>query len=238
MRSLRIKRKIIFVFSLLFLFSCTPKLWRASSPEVTKWETEVAALEQLPVSENEQAVLMTGSSSIRLWDSISRDMLPYYVISRAYGGSRLGDFRHYVHRIVNPNKAGAIVIFLANDITGDYRDISPRTVLSYFKSTIKSIREVHQATPIFWIEVTPTPARWHVWPKISRASELIEDYCSSTKNLYFIKTREYFLNRNNEPDIRLFAEDKLHLNEKGYSIWSRCIRQYLDKYSGHLRIMQ
>lgn len=238
MINFRIQRIIILVFSLLFLFSCTPKLWYAGSPEVTKWEIEVAALEQLHVSENEQAVLMTGSSSIRLWDSISRDMLPYQVISRAYGGSRLGDFRHYVHRIVTPNKAGAIVIFLANDITGDYRDISPRTVLKYFKSTIRSIREVHQATPIFWIEVTPTPARWHVWPEISRASELIEDYCNSTENLYFIKTREYFLNGNKEPDLRLFADDKLHLNEEGYRIWSRCIKQDLDKHTGYLRIMQ
>jgi lysophospholipase L1-like esterase len=238
MRGLRIQRIIIFVFSLLFLISCTPKLWYAASPEVTKWEIEVAALEQLPVSENEQAVLMTGSSSIRLWDSISRDMLPYLAISRAYGGSRLGDFRHYVHRIVNPNKAGAIVIFLANDITGDYRDISPRKVLTYFKSTIKIIRKAHPDTPIFWIEVTPTPARWHVWTEISRASELIEDYCNSTENLYFIKTREYFLNSNNEPDLSLFVEDNLHLNHIGYRIWSTCIKQALDKHTGHLRIMQ
>jgi lysophospholipase L1-like esterase len=77
-----------------------------------------------------------------------------------------------------------------------------------------------------------------VWTEISRASELIEDYCNSTENLYFIKTREYFLNGNKEPDIRLFADDNLHLNEEGYRIWSRCIKQDLDKHTGYLRIMQ
>jgi hypothetical protein len=216
---------------ILFLSSsCEPLNRLGQNPEVTKWESEVTGLEALPVSESKNTILFIGSSSVRLWDSVSSDMLPYQAIARGYGGAKLSDFVFYTNRIVSPNQAGAIVLFIANDIAGDeVNDISPDRVLSLFRLTVKQIRRSHPDVPVFWIEVTPTPSRWKVWPQISKANKLISDYCEKKENLFFIQTSDKFLNENRLPDTSLFVSDMLHLNRVGYLLWSECIKEGLSK---------
>ena len=57
-------------------------------------------------------------------------MAPYPVIQRGYGGARLSDFAVYADRIISPHPCRAIVLFVANDITGSKSDKSPREVAS------------------------------------------------------------------------------------------------------------
>ncbi|HAH59443.1 MAG TPA: hypothetical protein DCL86_14960, partial [Bacteroidales bacterium] len=63
------------------------------------------------------------------------------------------------NELTAPHKAAAIVLFIANDITGDVNDLTPENVLNYFKLAVKEIRKNHPGIPIVRIEVTPTPAR-------------------------------------------------------------------------------
>jgi hypothetical protein len=219
----------------LFLSSCKPIARLAGNPEVTKWEMEVSDLEKMPVSKDDKTILFTGSSSIRLWETISADMSPYQAIARGYGGARLSDFVYYTERIVSPHQCGAIVLFIANDITGDSKDISPDEVLSLYRTTVKQIRKSHRKTPVFWIEITPTPSRWENWDQTSRANQLIRNYTDKRKNLYYIPTSHKFLDDKSLPEESLFMPDLLHLNENGYRLWSECIRMELDKYVPQLK---
>jgi hypothetical protein len=220
----------------LFLSSCNPIARLAGNPEVTKWEMEVSDLGKMPVSKDDKTILFTGSSSIRLWETISTDMLPYQAIARGYGGAKLSDFVYYTQRLVGPHQSGAIAVFIANDITGDSHDILPEEVLSLFKTTVRQIRKDHSKTPVFWIEITPTPSRWGSWEQINRANLLIRDYTDKKKNLYFIPTSHQFINDNGLPDESLFMPDLLHLNDKGYRLWSESIKQELDRYVPQLRV--
>jgi lysophospholipase L1-like esterase len=156
-------------------------------------------------------------------------MAPYTVIQRGFGGSKLSDLAIYAKRIFDPHACGAIVIFVANDITGSDHDKSPREVASLFRNVLKTIRLSHPETPVFWIEITPTALRWKVWPEIQKANELIKGICNSQKNLFFIKTDFAFLNENGLPKDELFRDDKLHLNEKGYVVWTELIMKALVK---------
>lgn len=217
------------VFAILFS-SCNPVNKLVRNPEVAKWESEVRGLEALPVSESENTILFTGSSSVRLWDSVAADMLPFQAIARGYGGAKLSDFVYYAHRIVSPHQTGAIALFIANDITGDVNDISPEEVLNLFKLTVKQIRKSHPEVPVIWIEVTPTPSRWKSWPKISEANKLISEYCEKKENLFFLQTSHKFLNENGLPYEELFVNDMLHLNRAGYKLWSECIKEGLDSF--------
>jgi hypothetical protein len=212
------------VFAILFS-SCNPVNKLGQNPEVKKWEGEVTGLEALPVSESNNTILFIGSSSVRLWDSVSTDMLPYQAIARGYGGAKLSDFVYYTNRIVSPHQAGAIALFIANDITGDeVNDISPEEVLSLFRLTVRQIRKSHPDVPVFWIEVTPTPSRWKSWPQISKANKLISEYCEKKENIIFLQTSHKFLNDKGLPDTSLFLSDMLHLNREGYQLWSECIK--------------
>lgn len=212
-------------FLLLLLFSCAPVKQIIHSEKVLQWEADIQVFDSLnAVEESDQnTLLVAGSSSVRLWDSIHTDLEPFQVMQRGYGGAKLTDFNYYAHRIIKPQTFKAILIFVANDITGGENDRTPREVLQLFKTLVKQIRERNGDTPIFWIETTPTPSRWQASPKIQKSGELIRHYCDRKAKLHFISTSHVFINQQGVPDPAYFREDMLHLNRKGYSVWSETI---------------
>ena len=225
-------RRIFFlpVFIILLSLSCAPLGKYSNLPEVKAWESDIEKFEQLDVTKSypSDAILFAGSSSIRLWSTIGKDMMPYNVIQRGYGGAKLSDFAVYADRIIYPHPCKAIVIFIGNDISGNENDKSPLEVSQLFRKTLYIIRRKFTDTPVFWISVTPTPSRWAVWPEIKEANEMIKEICDSHRNTYFIDTEKYFLNSSGLPRGELFIEDKLHLNDEGYRIWSGIIKNELN----------
>ena len=221
---------ILTVLIILVSLSCAPLSKYSDLPEVKAWESDIEKFEQLDVTKSypSDAILFAGSSSIRLWSTIGKDMMPYNVIQRGYGGAKLSDFVVYADRIIYPHPCKAIVIFIANDISGNENDKSPLEVSQLFRKTLYIIRRKFTDTPVFWISVTPTPSRWAVWPEIKEANGMIKEICESHRNTYFIDTEKYFLNSSGLPRSELFIEDKLHLNAEGYKIWSGIIKNELD----------
>lgn len=229
-------RKIGVLLCLFFLAaSCSPLKKYANT--AAPWESQIKELERKDLSENipNDYILYLGSSSIRLWDSIQQDMSPYNSVKRGYGGAHFYDLIHFTERLVTPHKdAKAIVCFVANDLTGIWDDpktkVSPKQVKRLFSFFTKQVRDIAPKTPFFLVEITPTQSRWNIWDKTVKANDLMEAYCNSQENMYFISTSEEFLNEDNLPRTELFIEDQLHLNRDGYQLWSRIIKSHLDKY--------
>ena len=223
------RRYLLLLLSLAFI-SCSPVRKYQNLPEVRFWEKDIQKFEQLDNSEKypDDAILFAGSSSIRLWTSLDKDMAPYHIIQRGYGGAKLSDFVVYAGRIFDPHQCKAIVLFIANDITGTQLDKTPKEVAALFRNVLRTIRKMHPATPVFWIAITPTASRWKVWPEIQKANALIKEICDNQKNTYFIKTDFAFLNEKGVPNDELFRDDKLHLTEKGYAVWTEIIKKELN----------
>jgi hypothetical protein len=110
------RRYIILLISFLLL-SCSPVNKYRNLPEVKYWENDIQTFEQLDKSEKypEDAILFAGSSSIRSWNSLEKDMDPYHVIQHGYDGAKLSDFAVYAGRIIDPHQCKAIVLFIANE---------------------------------------------------------------------------------------------------------------------------
>ena len=141
---------------------------------------------------------------------------------------------HYTKRLVKNHNPKAIVVFVANDITGSnnnswYGDLRPREVLKLFKFFTKQVYSAHADIPIFVIETTPTISRWKVWNKISAANDLIKNYTEKEDNLSYITTRFDFLDNEGNPVEKYFIRDKLHLNNSGYKLWSKIIKNTFKK---------
>lgn len=216
---------------LVLLSSCNPLATYVDSSEVLDWEADMQVFDSLNAVEasDQNTLLVTGSSSVRLWDSIHTDLAPFQVMQRGYGGAKLTDFNHYVRRIIKPQPFKAILIFVANDISGGQHDRTPREVFQLYKMLIKQIRERNKHTPVFWIEITPTPSRWEAISEIRKSGELIRKYNDRNEDLYFIDTYKVFMNQWDEPDSSYFRQDMLHLNRKGYALWSETIRKALEE---------
>jgi lysophospholipase L1-like esterase len=216
-----------------FLRAClilVPSAGICQQPGVAFWENDIRKFEHLDSTENysNDAVLFTGSSSIRLWDSLAKDMAPYEVIRRGYGGAKLSDYLVYAKRIIYSHPGKAIVIFIANDITGMPGDKTPGQVGEMARQLLAVIREKFPSEPVFWIEITPTSSRWKAWPEIQKANLEIEKACHGDAYASFIHTAWAFFNDQELPRDELFREDKLHLNPEGYKVWTGIIKKELD----------
>ena len=227
---------IILIGILCFLIaSCSPLKRYANTAE--PWEPQIKEFERLDKTETlpDDYILYLGSSSIRLWDSIRKDMIPYNSVKRGYGGAHFYDLIHFTERLVTPHKnAQAIVCFVANDLTGIWDEpkikVRPRQVKRLFVYFTKQVKKIVPEMPIFLIEITPAPSRWNIWNETSKANDLMKAYCENKENLYFITTSQEFLNGNQQPRPELFVEDQLHLNRVGYRLWSQIIKSSLDRY--------
>lgn len=218
-----------FIFTLAFLFlfgtQCT------SAQPVTDFEDSMLAFEELDQNNTypEDAILFTGSSSIRMWETLEEDMIPYSVIQRGFGGSRMPDLLYYADRYIKPHSVRAMVLFVANDITGsEEHDISPQHLQSLFEEFILKVKGYNPDLMLFIVEVTPTNSRWHVWPENRAANYLIAQLADEHENVKFIPTQDLFLTAEGTPNDDLFLSDQLHLNEQGYEVWSKRIRSYMD----------
>ena len=206
------------------------------------FEKNIQKLEQLTdFVDKEDYLLFMGSSSVRLWKTIEEDMAPYSVVKRGYGGAHYYDLIHFVDRLIkDKDKAQAVLIFVANDITGYkgwdklHNDLTPKEVLRLFKAITNKIhRGLSPEIPIYVIETTPTPSRWKVWDKIAEANDLIKAYTEQKSNLHFISTRSHFFNERHRPEGKFFVKDSLHLSDAGYDLWEQIIKAELVKNSSN-----
>lgn len=197
---------------------------------VRRWEKEIATFDSLNAVEQhgKDAILFLGSSYIRLWKNIRKDLKHKDIIHRGFGGCNLADVAYYTQRIVYPHQPKAIFMYVGNDIVAGTRDKTPLQVLELFKHVVKTIRVQYPNVPITWLQISPSERRWSVWDRVSDANTLISAYCKANPGLYYIESAAQFLTAEGQPNKALFLNDKLHYNDTGYRVWGEHIRKQVN----------
>ena len=174
----------------------------------------------------QDAVLFVGSSSIRLW--MTHDYFPEYpVINRGFGGSQIADVNTYLEYTVLKYHPAVIVFYAGdNDIAGGK---SAETVFGDFMDFVKGVRKKLLTTQIIYLPVKPSPSRWQFWPVMQRVNAEIKKVASSRNLLFYVDTALPMLGTDGKPRTELFREDGLHLNEKGYQLWSDILLPFLNE---------
>lgn len=192
------------------------------------FEKEIRQFDSLNAVEQDapSAILFTGSSSIRLWTSLSVDVSPYPVIRRGFGGSKIEDLQWFLKRIVYPHQPAALYFYIgSNNVTGQPSDMAEDSVLLYTKTILKVIRKKYPRIPIFWNGVNPTPLRLAAMDKIRNLNEKWRIALSSFPQVYFVDTFGAFLDDQGYPRAELYAADRLHLSPQGYTLWAELIKK-------------
>lgn len=202
--------------------------FRATALE--KWSQAINALEAKDQTESHPAdsILFIGSSSIRRWDTIAADMAPYHPIQRGYGGARWTDVAVFADRLITPHQFRAVVFFVGNDIVGGKNDRAPAEVAQLFANVHSRVRQHNANAPVFYIAVTPTESRYQAWPQIRAGNSAARAFCLAHENTHFIGTESIYLDAAGKPKPELFVDDKLHLNQAGYTVWAAAIKSHLD----------
>ena len=200
---------------------------------VSRYEKDIAKFEELDKTEtySPNAILVTGSSYIRQWTYIKTDLAPHEIIQRGFGGSNIREMAYYIRRITKAHpKVKAIVFYSgSNDLAVTPKDKTPQAIFETFKYVLKTVRETHPTTPVFWIQISPNERRWSVQDKITETNRLFKEYAAQTPNLTIIEAASVLLGTDGKPKTMLFKDDKLHLTDEGNRVWAKAIKPYLDQ---------
>ncbi len=209
---------------LAFIFAPTTNAQQSAQK---KWEPEIQQFEK---SDKENpppkgAVLFIGSSSIRMWKSLSEDFPGIKVINRGFGGSQIADSTFYVDRLVTPYRPRMIVFYAGDNDLFDGK--TPQQVLDDYKAFVSRVRLKLPSTKIAFISIKPSPARASIIDKMRQANALIRNYSSHEKRLLFIDVFTPMLGKDGNPRPELFGPDRLHMNGQGYELWKSVVAPYL-----------
>lgn len=206
-------------FSLLTLFS-------QNDPDPLRFAKQIEDFDSLdmvkPVPEN--CVLFLGSSSMRMWKTAESTFQDYNVINRGFGGSQHSDALYYFSRLVLRYRPTKIVFYEGdNDIAAGK---SPERILSDFKKFVALVEEYLPETELGFVAIKPSPSRWDMSPQMIEANNLIKAYCETNSKLTFIDVWPKMVNSKGAKQ-KLFIKDMLHMNEKGYKIWTKKVEPFL-----------
>ncbi|MCO8121845.1 GDSL-type esterase/lipase family protein [Stieleria sp. TO1_6] len=195
-----------------------------------RWSKDIAAFDELNAAETDSAdsILFIGSSSIRRWTTMETDMAPYRTIRRGYGGAKFTDMAVFAERLITPHQYRAIVMFVGNGVVGKPDDHTPDQIEALARSIVAVSQQHQPGVPFLLIEITPCESRFAVWPKIRAVNARLREIALSTPDTYFIPTASHYLKPDGTPRPELFVQDKLHLSDAGYDLWSSLIRRRLD----------
>ena len=193
-----------------------------SAPEINAFRA--ADLKQMPPA---GAVLFMGSSSIRLWTTLAQDIPEIPVINRGFGGSQIFESTLYADRIAVPYHPKIIVMFAGtNDLA--YGNKTPPQVLQEYQDFVAKVHAALPDTRLVYIAISPTVARWKQESQVMEANYLIARWIHETnapaEKLDFIDTHDPLLTADGQPQPALERADGLHLNAKGYAVWTAVIK--------------
>ena len=222
-----VRREILL---LIVLCSCVVSLAQDKPAEnpAERWEKTIRQFEQWDRKNTfpSDAVLFVGSSSIRMW-STRNCFGEFAVINRGFGGSQISDVNYFVERIVLRYEPRVIVFYAGdNDVAAGK---TARRVFDDYKKFVKLVHKKLPGTRIIYVGIKPSRSRWSLWPVMNEANMMIKDFSGKNGRLLYFDSAKPLLESDGKPNPAFFLKDQLHLNDKGYEVWTRLIRPIINE---------
>ncbi len=173
------------------------------------------------------AILFTGSSTIRRWKTLARDMAPLPVVNRGFGGSQLAHVTVYAPRIVLPYEPAAIVLYSGDNDLDAWTGKTAATVGRDFDRFVSRVRRELPETPIYFVSIKPSRLRRAQWPEQQRVNECIAKRAAGDPTLEYVDIATPMLAGREVPGRELFTRDGLHLSAEGYRVWADVLQPRL-----------
>lgn len=203
----------------------TPVPEATSSPHWAREITRFAALDadQPPPA---QAIVFTGSSSVRMWATLDADFPGRPVLNRGFGGSQIRDAIFYADEIAIRYRPRQVVVYAGdNDIDAGR---SPRQVEADFRALVARLRRDLPDLRITWISIKPSLARAAQLDAQREANALVREAAADLPRVDYVDVFTPMLDPDGQPRPELFLEDGLHMNARGYELWQQILVPYLE----------
>ncbi len=170
-------------------------------------------------------IVFIGSSTIALWNTLSEDFKQLPVINRGFGGSQAEHALLYADTIVIPYKPNSVVYYEGdNDIAAGK---SVEQILDDVNSFVIKVKSSLPAVKIYILSVKPSPSRIQFWNKTLLLNKRLKEFADKTAGIKFIDITSVMFDSAGEIRKELFKDDKLHMNDDGYKLWTGVIKEFL-----------
>jgi lysophospholipase L1-like esterase len=171
-------------------------------------------------------VVVTGSSSIRGWRDMEKDLAPTPVIPQGVPGTTMHDLAYYLDELVLRHRPAAAVIYQGdNDVARP--GVGIERIVEEFDQVVSRIEAALPEAGIFILSVKPSPARWSLWPKAEELNRRFAARSAERPDLHYVDIATPMLGPDGRPKPDIFGEDGLHMNAAGYRIWTAVIQPIL-----------
>lgn len=201
------------------------------------YEAEVNALEAKLVTQPVSAgsVVFYGSSSVRLWETLSADIAPLSgqlrrgIVNLGFGGSTLASCVHYFDRLPGriareASPVRSLIFYAGENDLGDGK--SADAVFDSFIWLHAMVRDRLPGVPFAFLSVKPSPARAPVMSQIRALNDRIHERIIERPESLFIDVYTEMLNKDGTPRLELWTEDGIHMSPAGYALWTQILTRY------------
>ena len=177
-------------------------------------------------SSDQTLAVFTGSSSVRLWTSLSNDFPELTILNTGFGGSTFAELFHYRHELIGQYTPDMVIIYEGdNDVTGS------NTVDEIFDKAQELYLYLAQELPetkVYILAAKPSPLRWNLKPLYDALNIHFADFAVENDQSIYIDIWNPMLGENGKPMPSIFLSDSLHMNKAGYLIWKQTIAPFLQ----------
>ncbi len=190
--------------------------------------SDVEELRQRAQHEDKECdVLFFGSSSIRLWRSLAEDMAPLKVVNRGYGGAQLRDIHYNYETVLADYNPKAFVFYCDNDLGGFGHDLYPTQLFDLYRLLVERLKSDYPERPIYILSIKFNESRAKLRGEHRLFNRLMAEYAEYTEGVTFVDVNTPLLRVDGEVDNGYFEEDLLHVNRKGYEVWTSVLKPLL-----------
>ena len=177
-------------------------------------------------SPSKDSILFIGSSSIVYWKTLKEDMSPHEVINRGFGGAHIAHVNYHFNEVVRNYNPKAIVFFCGTNDLAALK--SPAETFSDFETFYSMVKKELTGTKLIVIGVKPTIAREYLIKEEKEFNNLISSLAEKEDLLTYVSVWDPMLTNEGKADPTLFVEDGLHINAKGYEVWTKLVRSAIE----------
>ncbi len=173
------------------------------------------------------STLFTGSSTIRMWSSLQSSFPNESILNTGFGGSKASDLEIHLFPLVIRLEPSRVFIYEGdNDL---WANVPVAEILTSLDNIVNRLQLIDPNLTVYLIEAKPSPSRWEKKANYQIFNQKLKEYCLAKEGVELVAVWKALTDEAGNPRPELYIDDQLHLNEKGYEIWTEIFKPYFDK---------
>ena len=186
-------------------------------------EAEAQQLSEAPFTRegSKPVIVVTGSSTVRLWHSSAATFPEAQVVNTGFGGSTMDSLASHYEGLIGRFEPDQVFIGSGdNDLA---RGRTQREVLVDTVSILDRIAEQLPGTSVAIIAAKPSVDRWYLRTEYEKLNAGFQELAAHRSDVEFVDVWHPLLDADGQVRPELYGSDGLHLNANGYRIYAAAL---------------